>query len=183
MRYPRCTAALLACLVLTGCVQQGKASKPVVKSSARTSTAVAVSPQFGKRIHLDSSISVLVSDPGIQPSGTGVALKLTVRADNSGTDPGVTPVLAIQCSGLSYLGRYSGDSSYHLQDTLAPHTYKEGSLFLLLPGDQGAGTAVPQCGNPASIVVESAPGVASSAQMHIPLTPETVAALNARRQR
>jgi hypothetical protein len=150
-----CSVALVvSVLAISACSSTSKSDTPTVPPPADTvrSTALGGTPAtFGVPAAV-GALKVTSSDPTIGSDADGPWLTVTVHADNS--SPGVVqaPQFELRCSGSSAGGTWLQASTFKPGDPMPARSIKDGTINLVIPGDDRLGQPRPSCATPATVV-------------------------------
>jgi hypothetical protein len=138
--------------------------------------------ELGERIDLGNKTSVVLTAPTVIDN-FGVLLQVHVRAENSAKDEHYTPDIDLVCAGSTEDGGWQANSTFNPQRPLPAGSYAEGDINLIIPGDQRAGGAVPECATPAylQVVPWTVMQTGDPDIFRIPLDDTLIAELNAQR--
>jgi hypothetical protein len=124
---------------------------PQPVDSAQTDTADGTGATFGTPVAI-GDLKVTASDPVIESDESGPWLTLTVRAENRTQLDVQSPLFELRCSGSSAGGAWLTTSSFEQQVPVPAGSFNEGTVSLLLPGDERLGEPRPSCTTPATVV-------------------------------
>ncbi|MEP7112535.1 MAG: hypothetical protein ABI862_04665 [Ilumatobacteraceae bacterium] len=133
----------------TGDADTSIASQPV--DSVRTNTSDGTSEAFGVPLAV-GDIKVTASNPVVESDESGPSLTLTVRAENRTQVDVQAPLLELRCAGSTRGGTWLATSTFQQQEPVPPLSFNEGTLSLLMPGDERLGQPRPSCATPATVV-------------------------------
>jgi hypothetical protein len=97
-------------------------------------------------------LKVTVSNPLVDSDTDGPFLTLTVRAENTTSADVPSPQFQLLCSGNPTGGAWLTTSTFKQEDPVLSLSFSEGTLSLLVPGDDRAGGSKPSCAPPATVV-------------------------------
>lgn len=97
-------------------------------------------------------LQVTASNPVVGSDDTGPWLTLTVRAENQSPADTAAPQFQLRCSGSTAGGAWLPTSTFKQDQSVPAGAASEGTLSLLLPGDEHLGVARPLCATPATVV-------------------------------
>jgi hypothetical protein len=151
----RCSAALVVLMMAAAsCSSSGESDAsvaPETVGSVRPTTAAGSPGAFGDPATL-GDLKVTVSNPVIESDADGPFLTLTVRAENTTPADVQSPQFQLRCSGNPTGGTWLTTSTFKQEDPVLSLSFNEGTLSLLLPGDDRLGGPRPSCTPPATIV-------------------------------
>ena len=150
----RSVAVVVLAMAVSSCSSSGKSDTsvaPETVGSVRPTTAAGSPGTFGDPAPL-GELKVTVSNPVIESDADGPFLTLTVRAENTTPADVSSPQFQLRCSGNPVGGAWLTTSSFKQEDPVLSLSFNEGTLSLLLPGDDRLGAPRPSCASPAMIV-------------------------------
>ncbi|HEY7627902.1 MAG TPA: hypothetical protein VH761_12570 [Ilumatobacteraceae bacterium] len=144
--------ALLA-VVLASCSSDGKSAPSTVPPPAASAVAEPAegTTAFGEPAVL-GELTITARDPLIESDESGPWLTITVRADNSSVSDVPSPTFELRCAGSAAGGAWLTSSTFDQQDPVPYSSFKEGTVSLLLPGDEHPGGPRQPCATPATVV-------------------------------
>jgi hypothetical protein len=125
------------------------ATQPV--TSVRTNPANGTPATFGVAAAV-GDLTVTANDPVIGTDESGPSLTLNVRAENRTQLDVQSPQFELRCSGSSAGGTSLATSTFVQGEPVLAGSSNEGTLSLLLPGDERLGQPRPSCATPATVV-------------------------------
>lgn len=149
----RSVAVVVLAVALTSCSSDGKAapSTALQRVGSVPANPAEGTTAFGEPVVLGDLI-VTASDPVVESDASGPWLTMTVRADNSSLSDIQAPAFELRCAGSEAGGAWLTTSTFKQQDTVPYSSFKEGTVSLLLPGDEHSGGTRPPCATPATVV-------------------------------
>ena len=139
---------------MSSCSSSGKSDTsvaPETVGSTRPTTAAGSAGVFGDPAAL-GDLKVTVSNPVIESDADGPFLTLTVRAENTTPADVQSPQFQLRCSGNPAGGAWLTTSTFKQEDPVLSLSFNEGTLSLLVPGDDRLGGPRPACTAPATVV-------------------------------
>jgi hypothetical protein len=115
-----------------------------------------VSGQFGSPVALEG-VGVTVSSPAVGTDDVGPWLEVDVRVENRRTESLSLVAVELFCAGNPEGGGWQYESTFDPMETVPSGSYSEGTMRLLLPGDDQMRGTRPTCEKPARIVVSPWP--------------------------
>jgi hypothetical protein len=97
-------------------------------------------------------MKVTASGPVVETDEAGPWLTVTVRAENRSAGDVQTPQFELRCSGSSAGGSWLEISTFTPGAPVPSGSFNEGTISLLVPGDERLGEPRPACDAPATIV-------------------------------
>ena len=97
-------------------------------------------------------LKITASDPAVGTDGSGPWLTLNVRAENRSQGDVRTPQFELRCSGSSSGGSWLETSTFKQGEQVRAGAFNEGTISLLMPGDERLGAPRPSCATPATVV-------------------------------
>jgi hypothetical protein len=125
------------------------APQPV--DSARTDTADGAAATFGTPLAI-GDLRITASDPVVEADDDGPWLTMAVRAENRTQGDLQSPLFELRCSGSSAGGAWLTISTFKQQEPVPAGSSTEGTVSLLLPGDERLGEPRPSCTTPATVI-------------------------------
>ncbi len=151
----RCRVAVaVAAMAMSSCSSDGKSDTsvaPETVGSTRPTTAAGSPGTFGDPAAL-GDLKVTISNPRIESDADGPFLTLTVRAENTTAADVQSPQFQLRCSGNPTGGTWLTTSTFKQEAPVLSLSFNEGTLSLLLPGDDRLGEPRPSCTPPATVV-------------------------------
>jgi hypothetical protein len=125
------------------------ATQPV--TSVRTNPANGTPATFGVAAAV-GDLTLTASDPVIGTDESGPWLTLNVRAENRTQLDVQSPQFEFRCSGSTAGGTWLATSTFVPGQPVLAGSSSEGTLSLVLPGDERLGQPRPSCATPATVV-------------------------------
>lgn len=150
----RSVAVVVLVVAISSCSSTGESdasTAPPSVDSVRTNPANGASPTFGVAAAL-GDLKVTISDPVVEADESGPWLTVTVRAENRSPGSVQPPQVALRCSGSSALGAWLTTSTFKQEEPVPAGSFIEGTISLLLPGDERLGEPRPACATPATVI-------------------------------
>lgn len=151
----RCSVAIVVVLMaISSCSSTGDADTSIASQpvdSVRTNTAAGTSEAFGVPLAF-GDIKVTASNPVVETDESGPSLTMTVRAENRTQVDVQAPLFELRCAGSTRGGSWLTTSTFQQQEPVPPLSFNEGTLSLLVPGDERLGQPRPSCTTPATVV-------------------------------
>jgi len=151
----RCGTLGVAVLVLLPACssEDGAASstEPTTGDSVRSAPATGPLATFGAPTTV-GDLEITASNPVVESDAGGPWLTLTVRAENRSQADSQAPQFQLRCSGSAAGGAWLPTSTFKQDESVPAGSFHEGTLSLLLPGDERLGTPRRSCATPATVV-------------------------------
>jgi hypothetical protein len=150
-------AIVVATLTISSCSSSGESgesdasSAPPPVDSVRPNSANGTPVTFGDSAAL-GDLRVTASNPVIGSDQDGPWLTVTVRAENQTQIDVQSPQFELRCSGSAAGGSWMATSTLAPGEPVPPLSFNEGTLDLLVPGDERGGQPRPSCATPATVV-------------------------------
>jgi hypothetical protein len=171
------TALLAACAGPSGAKPVDTTAASILSTNpqappAPSAAGTAAAGTLGKPADLGDGISAVVSTMTLGGDSRGSWLQIKLKVDNRGPAVVTNPQAGIFCAADPRAGGWQAQSTYRRYDQLAPGNSSEGTLNLLLPGDdRGGGTLSLPCSTPAVVRVYRLDG---GTTMELPISEEFV---------
>jgi len=154
-RSSRLAGAGLALVVaLSACSSNGDSATttatPTVGSQQAAGT-VGPRATFGAPTAV-GDLEITASNPVIESDAKGPWLSVTVRAENRSQVDSPSPQFQLRCSGSAAGGAWLPTSTFKQDESVPAGSFHEGTLQLVLPGDDRVGSPRPSCTAPATMV-------------------------------
>jgi hypothetical protein len=145
--------AIVAAGVLVACSNSSDSSDAPqpTESIGANESAADERATFGQPAGM-GELQVTASDPIADGDADGPFLTVTVRAENSTTQEQQAPLFELHCSGNPAAGAWLNGSAYVQQGLVPAGSLSEGTVSLLVPGDDHQGAPRPACATPATVV-------------------------------
>ncbi len=124
---------------------------PQPADSVRPNPANGTPATFGEPADV-GDMKVTASDPVVETDEAGPWLTVTVRAENRSAGDVQTPQFELRCSGSSAGGSWMTTSTFIPGAPVPSGSFDEGTISLLMPGDERLGEPRPSCAAPATVV-------------------------------
>jgi hypothetical protein len=151
----RSIAVLAALMAISACSSSGESDSPVDSQqpadSVRPNPATGTPAEFGVPTSV-GDLKVTASDPVIGTDDGGPWLAVTMRAENRSPIDVQTPQLELRCSGSNAGGSWMETSTFLPGVPVAAGQADEGTINLLLPGDERSTEPRTPCAAPATVV-------------------------------
>ena len=131
--------------------ESGASMAPQPVETVRTNAANGTPATLGVPAAI-GSLKITASNPVIGTDGSGPWLTLTVRAENRSQGDARTPQFELRCSGSSSGGSWLETSTFKQGEPVAAGSFNEGTISLLMPGDERLGAPRQSCATPATVV-------------------------------
>jgi hypothetical protein len=150
----RSIACAVAMIAISSCSSSDEtetsiASQPV--DSVRSNPANGAAVTFGEPADV-GDMKVTASDPVVETDESGPWLTVTIRAENRSAGDVQTPQFELRCSGSSAGGSWLGISTFIQGAPVPSGSFSEGTISLVVPGDERLGEPRPSCAAPATVV-------------------------------
>ena len=150
----RSVALVVTVLAMSSCSSTSQSDTPTVPPPAGTVRPIVAGgtpATFGVAAAV-GGLQLTASDPVIGSDGDGPWLTVTVHADNRSRGDVRTPQFELRCSGSSAGGSWLEASTFKPGDPVPAGSLLDGSVSLVMPGDDRLGQPRPSCAAPAVVV-------------------------------
>ena len=148
----RSVAVVVLAMAMSSCSSTKESDAPTQPvDTVRTNAANGTPATFGVPAAI-GDLEITASDPAIGIDGSGPWLTLNVRAENRSQGDVRTPQFELRCSGSSSGGSWLETSTFKQGEPVPAGSFNEGTISLLMPGDERLGAARESCATPATVV-------------------------------
>jgi hypothetical protein len=150
----RSIAIVVGVMAISSCSSTSESdasSAPAPVDSVRPSAANGTPATFGDSATL-GDLKVTATNPVVETDETGPWLTLTMRAENETLGTIQSPQLELRCSGSAAGGSWMEISTFKPGEPVPANSFSEGTVSLLMPGDDRLGQPRPSCATPATVV-------------------------------
>ena len=157
-RSSRCSIAVVVALVaLSACSSSGESDGSIAPSPGDSVDSVRPNPLNGTAATFGQAepigdLQVTTSDPTIGTDDGGPWLSVTVRAENHSAGDVQTPQFELRCAGSNAGGSWRETSTFLPGSPVTSGSFAQGSVDLLLPGDDRNAQPRAACKIPATVV-------------------------------
>ena len=146
-------SAIVAAVVLVACSNSDDSSdvSQPTESIGANEAAADERATFGQAAGM-GELQVTASNPVADSDPDGPFLTMTVHAENSTNQEQQAPLFELHCAGSPAAGAWLNGTTYVQQGPVAAGSFAEGTVSLLVPGDDHQGGPRPACATPATVV-------------------------------